>query len=73
MLFNKPIHHSQCILKAPQVMLAPRGNLIRSLGPITAHDVEILRERLTLAGDTRDVLAARDSIKQFLGLRLLDP
>jgi hypothetical protein len=47
--------------------------LIRSLGPIAAQGVEILRERLTLAGDTRDILAARDSLKQLLGLPLLDP
>jgi hypothetical protein len=47
--------------------------LLRSLGTVTDHDVESLRERLTLAGDARDVLAARDSLKQLLGLHLLDP
>ena len=47
--------------------------LLRALGPITAQDVERLRERLALAADTRDVLKARDSVKQLLGLRPLDP
>jgi hypothetical protein len=42
--------------------------LIGSIGPTTARDVETLRERLNLAGDTRDVLKAGDSLKQLLGL-----
>ncbi len=42
--------------------------LIRSIGPVSARDVETVRERLTSAGDTRDILAARDSVKQLLGL-----
>jgi hypothetical protein len=46
--------------------------LIHSLGPVTIRDLETLRERLTMAGDTRDVLAARDSIKQVLGTQLID-
>jgi hypothetical protein len=37
--------------------------LIRSLGPVTNRDVETLRERLAMAGDTRDLLAARDSVR----------
>ena len=45
--------------------------LIRSLGPVTARDVEMLRERLAMAGDTRDVLKARDSVGQLLGIRNL--
>ena len=47
--------------------------LLRSLGPVADRDVETLRERLALAGDARDMLAARDSLKQLLGLRLLNP
>jgi hypothetical protein len=39
----------------------------------TLQDIETLRERLTLTADPRDILAARDSLKQLLGLRLLDP
>ena len=58
---------------ASYALQAGYERLIRSIGPIAAHDVETLRERLTLAGDARDVLAARDSLKQLLGLRLLDP
>jgi hypothetical protein len=46
--------------------------LIPAVGTITARQIEQLRERFTLAGDTRDVLAARDSLKQLLGIRLLD-
>jgi len=44
--------------------------LIRSIGPITARDVETLRERLTLAGDARDVLNACDSVTLLLGIPL---
>jgi hypothetical protein len=47
--------------------------LIRSVGNVTAHDVKMLRERLTLAADPRDVLAACDSVEQLLGIRPLDP
>jgi hypothetical protein len=46
--------------------------LLPAIGTVTAHQVEQIRERFTLAGDTRDLLAARDSVKQLLGLRLLD-
>ena len=37
-------------------------------GTVTARQIEQLRERLTLASDTRDLLAAHDSLKQLLGL-----
>jgi hypothetical protein len=47
--------------------------LIRATGTVSAGDIESLRERLALAGDPRDVLAACDSLKQLLGIRLLDP
>jgi hypothetical protein len=46
--------------------------LIRAAGAVTARDVERLHERLTLAGDPRDVLAARDSLKRLLGIDPLD-
>jgi hypothetical protein len=46
--------------------------LLPAIGTVTAHQVEQLRERFTLTGDARDLLAARDSIKQLLGIRLLD-
>ena len=46
--------------------------LLRALGPVTARDIDRLRERLTLAADTRDLLAARDSLKHLLGISQLD-
>jgi hypothetical protein len=42
--------------------------LIRSIGSVTAQDVDGLQARLALAGDARDVLAARDALKAILGL-----
>ena len=39
---------------------------------VTVRDVEHLHDRLTLVGDPRDVFAARDSLKQLLGIDLLD-
>jgi hypothetical protein len=45
--------------------------LIRAAVAATAQDIERLHARLTLAGDPRDILAARDSLKQLLGIRLL--
>jgi hypothetical protein len=46
--------------------------LIRAVGTVTGHDVEQIRQRHTLATDARDLLAARDSLKQLLGLSQLD-
>jgi hypothetical protein len=42
--------------------------LMRAAGAVTARDIEHLHDRLTLAGDARDILAARDSIKRLLGI-----
>ena len=42
-------------------------SLLHSVGQITASDIEQLETRLITAADTRDVLAARDSMKQLLG------
>jgi hypothetical protein len=36
--------------------------LLRQLGRVTHQDIERLAERFMLAGDVRDVLAARDSL-----------
>ncbi len=41
--------------------------LIRTVGTVTAQDLDRLQARLVLAGDARDILAARDSLKQLLG------
>ena len=43
--------------------------LLRRIGAVTAHDIERLAERFMAAGDTRDVLSARDSVAGLLGLR----
>ena len=42
--------------------------LLRALGPVTAQDIDQLRDRLAPAADARDLLAARDSLKQLLGI-----
>ena len=48
-------------------------SLIQSVGrATTAREIEQLRERLIMAGDPRDVLAARDSLMQLLGIRPLE-
>jgi hypothetical protein len=46
--------------------------LIRAAGAVCARDIERLLDRLTLAGDARDILAARASLQQLLGIRLFD-
>jgi hypothetical protein len=47
--------------------------LLRSLGTLALADVEQLGEQLALSADARDLLAARDSLKQLIGHRPLDP
>jgi hypothetical protein len=42
--------------------------LLGSIARVTARDVELLRERFTVAGDVRDVLSARDSLMRLLGV-----
>ncbi len=42
-------------------------SLLHSIGQITASDIEQLETRLITTADTRDVLAARDSMKQMMG------
>jgi hypothetical protein len=44
--------------------------LLRRIGRVTAQDIDRLAERYHLAGDARDVLAARDSLTRLLGLWL---
>ena len=41
---------------------------IRATGPVTARDLDQLSTRLTFAGNLRDILAARDSLKQLLAI-----
>ena len=42
--------------------------LLKRIGRVTAQDIERMGERHALAGDARDVLAARDSLIRLLGL-----
>ena len=46
--------------------------LIHQLGSATASDVEHIRQQLMLSYDSRDLLAARDSLEQISSIRLLD-
>ena len=62
----------RCGLHTSYALQSGYDQLIRTLDPATARDVETLRERLALAADARDILAARDSLKQVLGIRLPD-
>jgi hypothetical protein len=48
-------------------------SLIREVGSVTSQDVERLHHRLMVAADTRDILAARNSLRNVLGPSLLDP
>ena len=45
--------------------------ILQRVGRVTRPDIEELRERLSLAGDARDVLQARDSVMKILGIRPL--
>ncbi len=45
--------------------------LLKRVGCVTGTDIESLRERMTLAGDARDVLNARDSVTKILGIQPL--
>lgn len=42
--------------------------LIPAVGKVSARDIDVLRERLVLRGDPRDVLKARDSVMRILGI-----
>ena len=42
--------------------------LMRATGTVSVRDIESLHARLTMAGDARDVLAARDSLSQLFGI-----
>jgi hypothetical protein len=39
--------------------------LLQQLGRVTAQDIDLLAERYQLAGDARDVLAARDFLTRL--------
>jgi hypothetical protein len=42
--------------------------LIGAVGTVTSQELERLHARLALAGDARDILAARDSLVELLDL-----
>jgi hypothetical protein len=44
-------------------MQAGHEKFVREIGTITTQEIEHLHEPFMLAGDTRDVFAARDSLK----------
>jgi hypothetical protein len=46
--------------------------LLFSLRSVTASDIEQIRTRLMMVGDTRDILAASESIEQLLGVFRID-
>jgi hypothetical protein len=46
--------------------------LIRAVGRVAGHDIELIGQRHAMAADARDLLAARDSLKELLGLSPLD-
>ena len=43
--------------------------IIRAVGAVTIYDIDRVMKKLTLAGDVRDVLRARDSVMRILGVR----
>jgi hypothetical protein len=47
--------------------------LIRASGLVTAQDLDELTTRITFSGNIRDILAAHDSLKQLLGIRVTGP
>ncbi len=46
--------------------------LLRAAGTVSASEIERLSTRLLMAGDSRDVLAARDSLARLVGLHARD-
>jgi hypothetical protein len=47
--------------------------LVQSIESVSSSELSTLRDRLTLEGDPRDVLAACDSLRRLLGIRLVEP
>ncbi len=44
--------------------------ILRSTGPVAARDIERLKNRFLLTADSREMLSARNSVKQLLGFTL---
>jgi hypothetical protein len=60
-------------LHASYALQSGYDELLVLIGPVSPRDLEAIRERYMLSGDERDVLAARDSLRQLLGLQSFDP
>jgi hypothetical protein len=63
-----PCMPDACSLHTSYALQFGYDSLLRSLSLVTAREVEALRERLIMTSDTRDILAAHDSLKQLLGI-----
>ena len=58
---SRPLHTSYALQAGYEA-------LIRAAGTMAADDIDRLQVRLALAGDPRDILAARDSLAELLGV-----
>jgi hypothetical protein len=67
----RPINDSRA-LHTSYALQSGYEPLIRQVGTASGRDIEQIRQRHTLTTDSRDLLAARNSLKQFLGLSQLD-
>ena len=69
---EREVRYTTALMRRPRIRVMPCNTgyerLLQSIGRVTARDIERLTERFTLAGDARDVLAARDSLISLLGL-----
>src|SRR4051794_26564606 len=65
---DAPGTHDAAALHTSYALQAGYERLLGSVGPVTPQDIERLSQRLSLAGDDRNVLAARDSLIRLLGL-----
>lgn len=57
-----------CALHTSYALQVGYEALIGAVGTVTAQEFERLHARLALAGDARDILSARDSLVELLGL-----
>jgi hypothetical protein len=63
-----PVIADACALHTSYALQAGYEMLVGAVGAVTAQEFERLHARLGRAGDARDILAARDSLREFLGL-----
>ena len=79
-LFRLEIEFHRCLRSLPTDPLGTPGvhtsyalqagyePLLSRLGTVTTRDLDQLQSRLLITADSRDVLAAVDSLKQLLGI-----